>query len=76
MEGESRIDEALNLLNTAAKEKKNEISKLITERYSDLKDTIVSQSKTMVNDHPFLIAGGIAAAGLGLGYLIGRKQRT
>ncbi|MGE5308770.1 MAG: hypothetical protein ACM3OC_06790 [Deltaproteobacteria bacterium] len=76
MEGESRIDEALNLLNTAAKEKKNEISKLITERYSDLRDTIVSQSKTMINDHPMLVVGSIAAAGLGLGYLIGRKQRT
>ena len=76
MEGESRIDEALDLLNTAAREKKNEISKLISERYSDLKDTIVSQSKTMMNDHPVLVMSGIASGALVLGYLLGRKQRS
>jgi ElaB/YqjD/DUF883 family membrane-anchored ribosome-binding protein len=76
MEGESKIDEALNLLNTAAKEKKSEISKLITERYSDLKNTIVTQGRKAVSEHPVMVMGGLAAGGLVLGYLIGRKQRS
>lgn len=74
MEGESRIDEALNLLNTAAKEKKNEISKLITERYTDLKETLVTSSKTMLNSHPMMIMSGIAASGLVLGYFLGKRR--
>jgi hypothetical protein len=74
MEGESRIDEALNLLNTAAKEKKNEISKLITERYGDLRNTLVSQGKTMMNEHPMLILSGIASSALVIGFLLGKRR--
>jgi ElaB/YqjD/DUF883 family membrane-anchored ribosome-binding protein len=74
MEGESKIDEALNLLNTAAKEKKNEISRLIADKYGDLKNTIVCQSRTMITEHPVLTISGIASGALVLGYLVGRKR--
>ncbi len=74
MEGESKIDEALNLLNTAAKEKKNEISRLISDRYTDLKNTIVCQGRSMVNKHPILLMSGIASGALAIGYLMGRKR--
>lgn len=74
MEGESKIDEALNLLNTAAKEKKNEISRLISDRYTELKNTLVSQSRTMITQHPVLVLSGIASGALALGYFMGRKR--
>lgn len=74
MEGESKIDEALNLLNTAAKEKKSEISRLISDRYADLKNTIVSQSRAAISEHPILVMSGIASGALVLGYFMGRKR--
>ena len=36
-----KIDEALALLNEAAREKRDEFSRILTDKYSDLKDTLL-----------------------------------
>jgi ElaB/YqjD/DUF883 family membrane-anchored ribosome-binding protein len=48
-----KINEALDLLNEAAKEKKDEVYKLIGEKYLNIKDSILeafSESKTVIDD--------------------------
>lgn len=75
MEGESKIDEALDLLNTAAKEKKNEISRLISDRYAELKKTMVSQSRRVINQHPVIVLSSVASGALVLGYLMGMGRK-
>ncbi len=41
-----KIDEALELFNDAAREKKEESSRILNDKYSDLKETLLSSVRT------------------------------
>ncbi len=69
-----KINEALELLNKSAREKKDQIQKLINERYSDIKTVVKSkegESGNVVTNNPWAFLGGAAAAFLVFGYFLG-----
>lgn len=106
-----KIEEALQLLEEAAKQKKDELKGAFSERYSHLKQFLVAGEQSLAHslaearDHavdaathakevvvektcevargvdrsvhanPWAYIGGTAAAGLVLGYLLGRNRR-
>lgn len=41
----NRIDDALEILNQAAKDKQEEFSKILTDKYSDLRDAVLGSVK-------------------------------
>lgn len=62
-----KIDEALTLLNEAARDKKQELDSLLTEKYSDLK-AAMTDMEVSVEDHAILGAqrlGELKAAAAG-----------
>jgi ElaB/YqjD/DUF883 family membrane-anchored ribosome-binding protein len=79
-----RVNEALNLLNDVAKEKKDQLQRLVTERYADVKNLIsgstgalessasgtIEKSVNVVKRNIWPFLGGVAAVFLVAGYLI------
>jgi hypothetical protein len=75
---DSKITAALELLNSAAKEKKEDIQHLISERYSHLKDALVDPPIHFVKENPWWAAGGLALSILTAGivfYLLQNHQK-
>lgn len=66
-----RINEALELLNNSAKEKKDQIQQLISERYTDIKDNLSVGTKSALQRYPWLFLSGIASLCLAAGYFVG-----
>lgn len=80
-----KFEEALHLLNEAAKEKREEIARLLTDRFDHLKDA-VSQGReravevfeevdTKVKKNPWPYIGGAAIGALLLGYILGSQKK-
>lgn len=57
---DAKIVAAMELLNAAAKEKKEDMQSLISERYAHLKDALVEAPKNLVKENPWWAAGGLA----------------
>jgi hypothetical protein len=75
---DSKITAALELLNSAAKEKKEDLQHLISARYSHLKDALVETPIHFVKENPRWAAGGLALSILTAGivfYLIQNHQK-
>jgi ElaB/YqjD/DUF883 family membrane-anchored ribosome-binding protein len=77
MTEDPKIKDALELLNSSAKERKEMVQKLISEKYGDIKNAVEDMSsgtRTIVQNRPWLIVGGIATICLAAGVLIGRAM--
>lgn len=85
----AKISEALELLNEAAREKKDELKGLMANQYSDIREAmsanlvqgkekvmaIASDVDERVHKDPWVYIAGTAAASLLLGYLMGAKRK-
>jgi ElaB/YqjD/DUF883 family membrane-anchored ribosome-binding protein len=85
----TKIAEALELLNEAAREKKDELKDLMANRYSDIREAmttnivkgkeqvmaIAGDVDERVHKDPWVYIAGTAAASLLLGYLMGSKRK-
>ena len=85
----TKISEALELLNEAAQEKRDELKDIMANRYSHIREAMttgVDQGKEKVMEvaadidqrvhkDPWVYVAGAAAASLLLGYLIGSKRK-
>ena len=80
-----KFEEALQLLNEAAREKKDEIARLLTDRFDHLKDA-VSQGRERASEvfeevdikvkkNPWPYIGGAAFGALLLGYILGSQKK-
>ncbi len=97
---DKRIAEALELLNSVAKDKKADLEKELTHKFTDFKslletvgekvkhrtvDTLhhgkeraeeaLSEVDKSVHKNPWPYIGGVAVAGLLIGYLLGRPRK-
>lgn len=70
-----KINEALELLNNSAKEKKDEIQQLISERYTNIKDNLAIGTKSALQRYPWLFLGAIASAFIAAGFFAGYSYR-
>ncbi len=72
-----KIIAAMELLNAAAKEKKEEMQKMISEKYDYLKETLVENPKDLVKENPWWAAGGLALSVLtaGIVFFLLQSQR-
>jgi uncharacterized protein YjaZ len=66
-----RIDEALELLNSSAKEKKDQIQQLISDKYENIKDTLTVGTKGAMQRSPWLFLSSVASLCLVAGYFAG-----
>ena len=66
---DAKITAAMELLNAAAKEKKEDMGKLISEKYGYLKDTLMDTPKDFVKENPWWAAGGLALSVLTAGII-------
>jgi len=85
----AKISEALELLNEAAIEKKDELTHLMSNRYAHIREamtTTITQGKEKaleiasdvdkrVHKDPWIYIGGAAAASLLIGYLMGSRRK-
>ena len=73
-----KINAALELLNAAAKEKKEDLKGEISEKYAHLKDTLWTPSKDFVKENPWWVGGAalllLTAAGLCLYFYTRRND--
>jgi len=71
-----KIIAALELLNVSAKEKKEDVAKAVSSKYTHLRDALINDGKNVVTDNPWLVAGGIAlsAVTVGLSYFLIKKM--
>jgi hypothetical protein len=72
-----KINEALEILNNTAKEKKDELKQLINDKYSNVRDVVgtVRVTRRLMGSMPWLILGGVASGFLVLGYFIGQSRK-
>jgi ElaB/YqjD/DUF883 family membrane-anchored ribosome-binding protein len=89
LNGSKKIQEALQLLNDAAKEKKEEIQNLLGDKYDDVKKIFqdsthegtekikeaVSDAEKTVKENPWQAIAVAATAALVLGILIGSSKK-
>lgn len=83
-----KINEALDLINSSLRERKEMVQKLIGEKYGNIKDAIngsygdikgamgnvSSSTKKAVQRKPLIYMGGIAVSFLIVGYFLGRTR--
>lgn len=68
---DSKIRASLELLNSYAKEKADEIGDAVSKNYTHLRDALSKGTKKVIKKHPGAVIGGAAVALIGLGLLIG-----
>ena len=74
---DAKVIAAVELLNAAAKEKREDLQDLISEKYSHLKKTLVTAPKDFVKENPWWVAGGLALTILAAaGIFFAVKQRN
>ena len=66
-----KINEALELLNNTAKEKRDEIQQLITDRYQNITDNLAIGTKSALQRYPWLFFGAIASVFIAAGFFAG-----
>ena len=59
---DAKIIAAMELLNAAAKEKREDMQGFISEKYSHLKKALVTGPTDFVKENPWWVAGGLALA--------------
>ena len=59
---DAKIIAAVELLNAAAKEKKEDMQDFISDKYSHLKRALVTGPTDFVKKNPWWVAGGLALA--------------
>ena len=59
---DAKIIAAVELLNAAAKEKKDDMQDFISDKYSHLKKALVTGPADFVKENPWWVAGGLALA--------------
>lgn len=64
-----KITAAMELLNAAAKEKRDDIGNMISEKYGHLKDVLMENPKEFVKENPWLAAGGLVLSVLTAGII-------
>jgi ElaB/YqjD/DUF883 family membrane-anchored ribosome-binding protein len=79
-----KINEALELLNSSAKEKKEQLQRLISDRYANIRGVMENTSgavsaaanntRNIVKRNPWPFLGGVAALFLAAGYFIGSSR--
>ena len=84
-DSKQKFEEALSLLNEAAKEKKEDIQRLLSDRYSHIKDAVLTgRDRTSevfeevdenVRQNPWAYIGGAALGALLLGYILGSQKK-
>lgn len=78
---DAKVIAAVELLNAAAKEKREDLQDLISEKYSHLKKALVTAPKDFAKENPWWVAGGLAlsilavAAGIFFAVKHGNSQR-
>lgn len=80
-----KFEEALSLLNDAAKEKREDIQRLLSDKYSHIKDAIMTGKNQAtevfeevdenVRKNPWAYIGGVAVGALLLGYILGSQRK-
>jgi len=70
-----KITAAMELLNAAAKEKKEDVQSLISEKYTYLKDAMGGTPRDFVRENPWWAAGGLALSILAAGIVFFLYQR-
>jgi len=70
-----KITAAMELLNAAAKEKKEDVQNLVSERYSHLKDLLVQTPTEFVKENPWWVGGGLALSILTAGIVFFLYQK-
>jgi ElaB/YqjD/DUF883 family membrane-anchored ribosome-binding protein len=66
-----KLNAALELLNSYAKEKADEVGELVSRNYGHLKAAVTNGAREAVEKNPWAVFGGAAAALFGVGLLIG-----
>ncbi len=59
---DAKIVAAVELLNAAAKEKREDMQDFISDKYSHLKKALVTGPADFVKENPWWVAGGLALA--------------
>ena len=59
---DAKIIAAVELLNAAAKEKREDMQDFISDKYSHLKKALVTGPTNFVKENPWWVAGGLALA--------------
>jgi len=70
-----KITAAMELLNAAAKERKEDMQDLISEKYSHLKEALVESPKDFFKENPWWIGGGLALSVLTAGIIFFLSQK-
>ncbi len=80
-----KFEEALQLLNDAAREKKEDIQKLVGEKYEHLREAIdtgreravevFEEVDEQVKKNPWPYMGGVALGSLLLGFILGNQNK-
>jgi ElaB/YqjD/DUF883 family membrane-anchored ribosome-binding protein len=66
-----KINAALELVNSYAKEKADEVGEMVSRNYGHLKAAVTKGTREAIEKNPWAVFGGAAAALLGIGLLIG-----
>jgi len=72
-----KIKEALDLINQTFKDKKEEMQKVVSDKYVDMRDAISNvknEATGAVQKNPWMFLGGIALSFLLLGYFMGHSK--
>jgi len=74
---DAKIIAAVELLNAAAKEKREDVQDFISDKYSHIKKALVKGPTDFVKENPWWVAGGLALALLtaaGIIYAVHRRN--
>jgi len=74
---DAKIIAAVELLNAAAKEKREDMQDFISDKYSHLKKALVTGPTNFVKENPWWVAGGLALAlmtAAGIIYAVHRRN--